>query len=216
MDRLNRLLRRVPTWVVYLAGLGPVVWLGTQVVMDALGPDPAKTMERQLGEWALRFLLASLAVSPLRRLGLNLLRFRRALGLSAFFYAALHLAVWIWPDKGLRWDEILADITRRPYILFGTAGFLAMIPLALTSTDGAIRRLGAARWSRLHRLVYPILVLAMLHFAILSRTWSVELALYLVLAAVLLGLRMRSARVFRRDSPRITHETGNKIAGKQA
>lgn len=163
-----------------LAGADKCAWPGPRQV----------AVERSLGEWALRFLLASLAVTPLRRLGLNLLKHRRALGLLAFFYVALHLAVWLWPDMGLRWPQIWADIAKRPYILLGMAGFLCTAPLAATSTNAAIRRMGAVAWRRLHRLAYAALALATLHFVTLSRVWTAELVLYAALAVVLLGVRV--------------------------
>ena len=189
MDRLNALARRLPSWAVYAAGALPFLWLVWLTVSGGLGPDPAKVMERSLGEWALRFLLASLAVTPLRRAGLNFLKHRRALGLLAFFYAALHLTVWLWPDMGLRWPQIWADLVKRPYILLGVAAFLCLLPLAATSSNAAIRRMGAPGWRRLHRLAYPALALAVLHFVILSRVWTVELVVYAVLAVALLVLR---------------------------
>ncbi len=188
-DRVNGLARRLPAWAVYAAGALPFFWLAWQVLANALGPDPAKVTERSLGEWALRFLLASLAVTPLRRMGLNLLKHRRALGLLAFFYAALHLTVWLWPDMGLRWPQIWADIAKRPYILLGMAGFLCLVPLAVTSSNAAIRGMGPAGWRRLHRLAYPALALALLHFVILSRVWTAELVIYAALAVVLLAIR---------------------------
>ena len=189
MDRLNALARRLPSWVVYAAGAMPFLWLVWLTVSGGLGPDPAKVMERSLGEWALRFLLASLAITPLRRLGANLLKHRRALGLLAFFYAALHLTVWLWPDMGLRWAAIWADLAKRPYILLGMAAFLCLLPLAATSSNAAIRWMGTPGWRRLHRLAYPALALAVLHFVILSRVWTVELVVYAALAVILLALR---------------------------
>jgi len=190
MDRLNLLARRLPSWAVYAAGALPFLWLVWLTVSGGLGPDPAKVMERSLGEWALRFLLASLAVTPLRRVGVNLLKHRRALGLLAFCYVALHLTVWLWPDMGLRWGAIWADLAKRPYILLGMAAFLCLLPLAVTSSNAAIRRMGAPAWRRLHRLAYPALALAVLHFVILSRVWTVELVVYAVLAVVLLVFRV--------------------------
>ncbi len=190
MERLNRLLRRVPVWLVYALGSLPALWLGWRVVGGDLGPDPARTMERALGLWALRFLTLALAVSPLRRLGLNLLRFRRALGLLAFFYAAAHLLTWAWPDMGLRFGQMAEDLAKRPYLLLGMLAFAAMLPLALTSTDGAIRRMGAAAWGRLHRLAYPALALGVLHFVILSRVWTTELVLHAAAAGVVLLVRL--------------------------
>ena len=186
---LNALSRRLPRPAVYAAGALPFLWLVWQTVSGGLGPDPAKVMERSLGEWALRFLLASLAVTPLRQAGVNLLKHRRALGLLAFLYAVLHLTVWLWPDMGLRWEAIWADVVKRPYILLGVMAFLCLLPLAATSSDAAIRRMGAPAWRRLHRLAWPALALAVLHFVILSRVWTLELVAYAILAVILLALR---------------------------
>lgn len=209
MDRLNRLARRLPTWAVYLAGALPFAWLVWLAMTGGLGPDLVKTMERSLGEWALRFLLASLAISPLRRAGLNLLKFRRALGLLAFGYAALHFAIWIWPDMGLRWAQITGDIVKRPYILLGFLALLALLPLAATSTNGAIRRMGAPAWNRLHRLAYPALALAALHQVILARVWSLDVIHYALLATVLLALRLRpSGRRSAQTAPRARPQQG--------
>lgn len=190
MDRVNTLARRVPTWVVYGLGLVPLAYLVWGAVADTLGPDPVKAIEHALGERGLQFLLASLAITPLRRLGLNLLRFRRALGLLAFGYVALHLTAWVWLDMGLRFGEMAADLTKRPYIIIGMVGFLVMVPLAATSWNGAIRRMGAAAWGRLHRLAYVAILAGVLHLALLVKVWTVETLIYAGLALALLAVRL--------------------------
>ncbi|MBA4323910.1 MAG: protein-methionine-sulfoxide reductase heme-binding subunit MsrQ [Rhodobacter sp.] len=190
MDRLNTLARRVPTWAVYGLGLVPLGVLIWGAMFGGLGPDPVKAIERGLGERGLQFLLASLAITPLRRVGLNLLRFRRALGLLAFLYVSLHLLAWVWLDMGLRWSEVLADLTRRPFVILGMIGFLVMIPLALTSWNGAIRRMGAVAWGRLHRLAYLAILAGAAHLALLSKVWTTEVLVYLTLALGLLALRL--------------------------
>lgn len=190
MDRLNRFARQVPTWAVYGLGLVPLALLIWGAVSGGLGVDPVKVIEHRLGELGLQFLLASLAISPLRRLGLNLIRFRRALGLLAFGYVTLHLVAWVGLDMGLRWSEMAADLWKRPYVMLGMAGFVAMLPLALTSTNAAIRRMGPVAWGRLHRLAYGALMAGILHFVLLSKVWTVEILVYAGLAIVLLGLRL--------------------------
>lgn len=190
MDWLNTQARRVPTWVVYGLGLVPLCFLIWGALFGGLGPDPVKAIERSLGERGLQFLLASLAITPLRRVGLNLLRFRRALGLLAFLYASLHLVAWVWLDMGLRWSEMLADLTKRPFVILGMIGFLVMIPLALTSWNGAIRRMGALAWGRLHRLAYVAILAGAAHLALLSKVWTTEVLVYLVLTLGLLALRL--------------------------
>lgn len=190
MDWLNTQARRVPTWVIYGLGLVPLTLLVWGAVFGGLGPDPVKAIERALGERGLQFLLASLAITPLRRLGLNLLRFRRALGLLSFIYVSLHLLAWIWLDMGLRWGEMAADLTKRPFVILGMLGFLVMIPLAATSWNGAIRRMGAAAWNRLHRLAYVAILAGAAHLALLSKVWTAEVLVYMGLALGLLALRL--------------------------
>lgn len=191
MDRLNTLARRLPTGVVWAAAFLPFVWLVWAAATNQLGADPVKAIELQLGLWGLQFLIASLCITPLRKAGLNLLRFRRALGVMAFFYIAMHFLAWVVLDMGLRWDEILRDLYKRPYIILGMVGLLAMIPLAVTSTNAAIRRLGAARWRRLHRLAYVAAVAGALHFVILVKGWPTEPLLYAAAVAAVLLLRLR-------------------------
>jgi sulfoxide reductase heme-binding subunit YedZ len=193
MERLNTALRRLPTGVVWAGGALPALWLFWGVLAGALGPDPVAALERGLGEWGLRFLIASLAVTPLMRAGLRLLRFRRALGVLGFGYIALHFATWVALDMGLRWGQIADDLWKRPYILIGASAFLLLVPLAATSWDGAVRRLGAAAWRRLHRLAYPAILLGAVHFVMIGKVWTLESLIYLGLVLALLALRLRPA-----------------------
>jgi sulfoxide reductase heme-binding subunit YedZ len=190
IDRANALARRVPTWLVYAFGLLPLGFLVWGAVAGGLGADPVKAIEHQLGILGLQFLLASLAISPLRRIGLNLIRFRRALGLIAFGYVALHLVAWVWLDMGLRWSEMAADLWKRPYIIAGMVGFAALLPLALTSSNAAIRRMGPVAWGRLHRLAYLAILAGILHFVLLSKVWTTEVLIYAGLGLGLLAIRL--------------------------
>jgi sulfoxide reductase heme-binding subunit YedZ len=190
IDRVNSYARRVPTWVVYGLGLVPLLVLVFGAVAGNLGVDPVKVIEHQLGELGLQFLLASLTITPLRRLGLNLIRFRRALGLLAFGYVALHLMAWVTLDMGLRWSEMAADLWKRPYVILGMVGFLALLPLAATSSNAAIRKLGPVAWGRLHRLAYAALLAGLLHLILLSKVWTVEVLVYSGLGLALLALRL--------------------------
>lgn len=194
MDRINTIARRIPTGVVWVGATIPFVWLIWAAATNQLGADPVKAIELRLGLWGLQFLVASLCISPLRKIGLNLLRFRRALGVMAFFYIAMHFLAWVVLDMGLRWDEILRDLYKRPYIILGMVGLSAMIPLAVTSTNAAIRRLGAARWRRLHRLAYVAAVAGAAHFVILVKGWPMEPLLYAGAVGALLVLRLRLPR----------------------
>ncbi len=190
MDRLNSALRRLPTWAVYLAGALPFLWLAWNVAQGDLGPDPVKAVEHRLGELGLQFLIASLAVTPLRRVGLNLVRFRRALGLLAFGYVALHLTAWVWLDMGLRWSEVVADLWKRPYIIIGMLGFAALLPLAATSSNAAIRRMGPLAWRRLHRLAYVAVVAGVLHLLLLVKVWTASELAYAAIVILLLASRL--------------------------
>ncbi|MCA3452536.1 MAG: protein-methionine-sulfoxide reductase heme-binding subunit MsrQ [Rhodobacter sp.] len=187
---LNGALRRVPVWAVCGLGLVPLAVLVWRGLSGGLGIDPVKTLEHQLGLAALQLLLAGLLVTPLRRwTGVNLIRYRRAIGLLAFLYAALHLLVWLWLDLQLRWPEIGADLVKRPYVIVGMLGFACLVPLAMTSNGWSVRRLGAAAWQRLHRLAYVAVLLAALHYLLLVKVWSAEPVLYALAAAGLVALR---------------------------
>jgi sulfoxide reductase heme-binding subunit YedZ len=180
---------------IYWGGLIPAAWGFYLGLTDQLGPDPIKALEHLLGIWALRFLIATLAVTPIRRLGgPNLVRYRRALGLTAFFYAALHLTVYLILDQGLNLAAILADIVKRPYITIGMAAFLILLPLAVTSNNAMIRRLGGQAWQTLHRWVYLAALLAALHFLLLVKSWPAEPIIYTGIVVVLLLFRLTSIR----------------------
>ena len=196
VGRLNGLARRAPLWPAYAAAAAlpaGLLWAG---LTGGLGVEPVEAMEHQLGEWALQALIASLCVTPLRRLvGVNLLRFRRVLGRVAFAYAALHLLVWLVLDVQIP-SQVWADIVKRPYVTVGLAGFLAMVPLIATSSDRAIRRLGAPAWRRLHKLAYAAAALGALHWVMLTKGWQWEPLLYLAAVTLLLALRIKPRRVW--------------------
>lgn len=169
----------------------PLILLVRGVLTNTLGPDPVAAITHETGIWALRILLLGLALTPLRRLtGQSWpIRFRRLVGLYAFFYACLHLATYVVLDLGQYWSQLLDDIVKRPYITVGFAAWLLLVPLALTSTRGWMRRLGR-RWMQLHRLVYAVGVLAVLHFLWLVKSDLREPLIYAGLLGLLLGLRL--------------------------
>ncbi|MDX6807391.1 protein-methionine-sulfoxide reductase heme-binding subunit MsrQ [Terrihabitans rhizophilus] len=177
-------------WLAYLVMFIPVaalVWTGFN---DELGPDPARALEHELGIWALRFLILALLITPVRRLtGLNLLRYRRAIGLTAFWYALLHLLAWLVLDRQLDAGAILSDIWKRPYITIGMIAFALLIPLAATSNRYSIRRLGGAIWARVHKLAYAATALAAVHFVMVVKSWPPEPLIYAGIVVVLLGYR---------------------------
>lgn len=179
---------------VALAPLALLAWRFWQVFseadIDALGADPVAEVEHVLGLWALRLLMVTLAITPLRQLtGWSApLRFRRMLGLYAFAYATLHFAAYLGLDLRGYWTQVLEEIVERPYITVGFTAWLLLLPLAITSTRGWMRRLGR-NWGRLHMLVYPVAVLAVLHFWWLVKSDVREPLLYAAIAALLLGWR---------------------------
>jgi len=175
-----------------LALLGWEAWqVGSGADIDALGADPVAAIEHELGLWALRLLLVTLAVSPLRQVLDQpvLMRFRRLLGLWAFAYASLHFTAYLVLDLRGWWAQVLVEIVERPYITVGFAAWLLLLPLALTSTRGWMRRLGR-NWGRLHRLVYLVAALAVLHFWWVVKSDVSEPLLYAAILAVLLGWRL--------------------------
>jgi sulfoxide reductase heme-binding subunit YedZ len=165
--------------------------LGLDALRDALGANPIQAITHRTGDWALRFLLLTLCITPLRRLSgwVWLLRFRRQLGLFAFFYASLHLLTWVWLDQVWVWSAMLEDIAKRPYVTLGMGAFALLVPLALTSTRAMMRRLGR-HWQTLHRAVYAIGLLVVLHFLLLTKADYLEPALYGLVLAVLLLARV--------------------------
>ena len=187
----------VPKAIVHLAALSPLaillwqMWSVAKTGSNALGADPVAEIEHRLGLWAIRFLMLALAITPLRQLtGWNVLvRFRRMLGLYAFAYASLHLSAYLGLDLRGYWTQIFEDIAKRPYITVGFIAWLLLVPLAITSTTGWIKRLGR-NWARLHMLVYAVAVLAVLHFWWLVKSDIREPALYAGIAALLLGWRL--------------------------
>jgi len=187
---------------VFVCAAVPAVWLIGAAATDRLGANPAESLLRGTGDWTLRLLCVTLAISPLRR-GLQqpaLARFRRMLGLYTFFYAVLHALAWAWLDQGFEWADMVRDIAKRPFILVGFTAFVLLLPLAATSFNRAIRALGARRWQRLHRLVYAVAGLALLHFFWMraGKNDDAEVAVYAALVALLLG--ERSLHFFKKNA----------------
>ncbi len=194
MATRNAWLHPAAKVVLFVLALLPFVWLLTLAFTDKLGANPAEALIRGLGDWTLRFLCLTLAVTPLRHLtGRNeLLRFRRMLGLFTFFYGVAHLLSYSWFDMGFEFGDIGRDIVKRPFILVGFSALLLMLPLAATSFNRAIKTMGHARWQQLHRLVYAVAVLALLHFWWMragKHNFS-EPTLYIAIIAVLFGARI--------------------------
>jgi sulfoxide reductase heme-binding subunit YedZ len=185
---------RTAWWALLALGLQPLVWLVWRTLTDQLGANPAETLIRATGDWTLRGLCLTLAITPLRVLlgWPELLRFRRLLGLLTFGWASLHLLGYTGFDMGFEWADIAHDIPKRPFVLVGALAFALLLPLAATSWNGAIRRMGAHRWQALHRSVYAVAVLAILHFWWMragKRNFT-EVWVYGLILAGLLGWRV--------------------------
>jgi sulfoxide reductase heme-binding subunit YedZ len=199
MQRVNAGLRRVPPWLLYVGGAGWGGWLFWLAATGGLGVEPIEALEHRYGKLALQLIVLGLAVTPLRRwAGLNLMPFRRAIGVLAFAFVVAHFLVWAVLDVQSA-SAIWADIVKRPYVTIGMAGLIALIPLAATSNNWAVRRLGGARWRQLHKLAYPAAVLGALHYVWLAKGFQIEPLIYLVVILGLLTLRFlpRQERVAR-------------------
>ena len=218
--------RRALRVAIVAACLAPAVWLAWRAAFGDLGANPIETIERALGDWALRLLLATLAVTPLRRIAgwQGIATQRRTLGLFAFAYVAAHFLTWSVLDNGLEWASIIEDIAKRPFVTVGFTAFVLLMPLAATSTRASIKRLGK-RWIKLHQLVYVAATLGVLHFFWLVKKDLRPPLVYAAVLAVLLGVRIwwrysksrsstvrrPSARAFsiaRSQSPRTASDSG--------
>ena len=193
-DLINQTARNIPAWTIYIVGALAAAWLIWNAISGAYGPDPVKALEKGLGERGLQVLIATLVITPLRWWGLNLMKFRRAMGLVGFGFIALHFTAWIVLDMGLRWSEVLNDLYKRPYIIVGFGAFLALIPLAITSNNRSVKRLGGAVWRKLHWLAYPAILAGAVHFVMIGKVYTVESGLYLAGVAALLLVRMVRGR----------------------
>ena len=193
MDWVNRMVRKIPTWLVYIVGLIPVPLFLYLAQTGGLGREPIKALEHELGELALKLLIVGLAITPLRKLvGLNLIKFRRAIGVLTFTYVALHLLVWLVLDVQVL-SQIWADILKRPYITIGMLGFVVMIPLVITSNTWSVKRLGAG-WRRLHQLTYLVAILGGIHFIMIAKGIQLEPLIYMAVILGLLAYRLPAIR----------------------
>ncbi|MBB1497851.1 sulfite oxidase heme-binding subunit YedZ [Paracoccus sp. MC1862] len=187
MDRI----RRLPTGMVWGLGVLPLALLVWDTLAGNLGVDPVRDIEHRLGRTAVYFLIASLCVTPILRIArVNLVKFRRPLGLLAASYAGLHLLAWAILDMGLLWPQMLRDIAKRPYLTIGMAVLVILLVMAATSSNGAIRWLGPMRWRVIHRWVYLAAPLAVFHWLLAYKIWPAKPLVILALVAILLALRL--------------------------
>ncbi|NKB83457.1 protein-methionine-sulfoxide reductase heme-binding subunit MsrQ [Ochrobactrum grignonense] len=185
-------------WALYAIGFVPALWAFYLGATDQLGADPVKSFEHTLGLWALRFLILTLLVTPIRDVtGISLLRYRRAFGLLAFYYVLMHFTVYMVLDQALSIPAVVADIVRRPFITIGMISLALLVPLALTSNNWSIRKLGR-RWVTLHKLVYIAIAGGAIHFLMSVKSWPAEPVIYAAIVAVLLLWRV--ARPFAKET----------------
>ena len=203
---------------VFLACLGPLARLGWKAYGGELGANPIEVITHSTGDWTLIFLMITLAITPVRKLTGQawLIRFRRMTGLYAFFYGSLHFLTYIWLDKFFDWHEMLADIAKRRFITVGFAALLLMIPLAITSTSGWIRRLGGRRWQLLHRLIYLSAIGGVVHYLWLVKADIRKPLEYGAVLSILLGYRVVVWAVAQRKTmiPAVPRRTGRVVAGE--
>ena len=193
VDTINGTARKLPTWPVYLAGAGYAGWLFWLGLTGGLGVEPINALERAYGEIGLILLVAGLAITPLRTwFGINLIRFRRAIGLTAFFFIVAHLLVFAILDVQT-WARVLEEVVKRPYVTVGMVAFLLLVPLALTSNNWSIRKLGP-RWRSLHKLTYVAAILGAVHYLWLVKGFPYEPLLYLGIIGGLLLARVKWQR----------------------
>ncbi|WP_265501706.1 protein-methionine-sulfoxide reductase heme-binding subunit MsrQ [Paracoccus beibuensis] len=201
--KINETLRRVPVPLVWLAGAIPFALLVFDVVTGAIGVDPVAKIEHRLGQTALYFLVASLAVTPLLRLtGISLMRFRRALGVICFAYAVPHVLTWVALDMGFLWAQMGKDIVKRPYLVVGMMAFVLLLPLAISSNNLSIRRMGGQAWRRLHKLVYLAAPLVALHWIWAAKVAERAPAFWMAVILVLLASRVVIPRPMPWTKPR--------------
>ncbi|UTW60094.1 sulfoxide reductase heme-binding subunit YedZ [Kordiimonas sp. SCSIO 12603] len=207
MKITNKQLRMVGKPIVFALMLIPAVWLSWnwyqafQYLPNDLGFNPQETSNRFTGDWAMRILLISLALTPFSKLikSPKPVLFRRMIGLFAFFYVCLHIISYVWLDMLFDWAELWQDVLKRLYITVGLGAFLLLIPLAVTSTQGWVKRMGAKSWQRLHKVVYAVGVLVIIHFAMMRKGFQIEPLIYGGILGLLFVLRIKAVQqVFRR------------------
>lgn len=200
-------------WGVYVLGLLPALWAFYLGATDQLGADPVKSFEHTLGLWALRFLILTLLVTPIRDVtGISLLRYRRALGLLAFYYVLMHFTVYMVLDQALSISAVITDIVRRPFITIGMISLALLVPLALTSNNWSIRKLGR-RWVTLHKLVYVAIAGGAIHFLMSVKSWPAEPIIYATIVTALLLWRV--ARPFAKGSKQVKGPRGAAVMLKK-
>ena len=194
LNFLGYYIRTIPIWLVYMGLSLPAMIMFGLGLADRLGADPLDRLIAFYGEWGLKLMMVTLMISPLRAWGLDLLKFRRAIGVMGFVYITLHLIMWLAFDQLLNMESIITEIIKRPFITFGMLGFLLMVPMAITSNQKMLKKLGFKKWKRLHRLNYGLAVIAIVHYLMVVKGWQIEPMMYGVVVMLLLLWRLRQRR----------------------
>ena len=193
-DLVRASVRRLRSWHIYLSLLVPLLFLTYDLLSGRLGVDPMRAIEKSLGVTAIYILILTLCITPFSVLtGINFIRFRRAFGLMSFFYIILHFSTWLLLDMQLRWVEIAESLTRKPFIVFGMMGFLLLIPLAATSNNYSMKRLGKY-WQKLHKLIYVAIILGGIHYLMMEKTLQNDAIITFIIIIVLISLRFFKIR----------------------
>lgn len=196
-DVVRKGTKHVPGWTLYVIGAAWAAWIFYLALTGGLGPEPINALEREYGEMALKVLIIGLAITPLRtHLGVNLIKYRRAIGVTGFFLVFAHLLVWAILDVQTL-ERVWTEIVKRPFITVGMASFVLALPLAITSNNASVKRLGA-RWRKLHKLTYAVVLLGALHFILIVKGWQIEPMVYMAAILGLLALRLPQLQRARR------------------
>ena len=193
-DLVRASVRKLRCWHIYLSLLVPLLFLAYDLLSGQLGVDPMRAIEKSLGVTAIYILILTLCITPFSLLtGINFIRFRRAFGLMSFFYIVLHFSTWLLLDMQLRWVEIVESLTRKPFIVFGMMGFLLLIPLAATSNNYSMKRLGKY-WPKLHKLIYAAIILGGIHYLMMEKTLQNDAIITFIIIIALISLRFFKIR----------------------
>ena len=193
-DLVRASVRRLRSWHIYVSLLVPLLFLAYDLLSGRLGVDPMRAIEKSLGVTAIYILILTLCITPFSVLtGINFIRFRRAFGLMSFFYIILHFSTWLLLDMQLRWVEIADSLTRKPFIVFGMMGFLLLIPLAATSNNYSMKRLGKY-WQKLHKLIYVAIILGGIHYLMMEKTLQNDAIITFIIIIALILLRFFKIR----------------------
>jgi len=196
---INTLLRSLPVSFLYCVLTIPIPLYFYLGIVNRLGPDPLRYLEHKYGELGLILLLVTLSISPiLKYTKINLVKFRRCIGLVAFYYIISHVCVYVFLDIGLSMDILISDLKKRYYIIAGLFAFITLIPLAITSNNFAVRKLNFKSWKKIHNLIYLAIVFSIFHFILMSKTWTGELYFYMAVTVIILILKIRETNIYKK------------------